>query len=236
MNKEALIENYFSNRLTEKEFQELEQLLDTDAAFRQEFYSQLEIRQAIAHEKQRPLKERLQKLDQQPVKKKPWYMYAAAVTILIAIGFLFYDTQPNYQEVYATHFEPYPNVVSLTTRSDTTQEDVSAEAFELYQAQQYKEAAAMFQDVYKQYPEEYVHFYYGVSLLANGDTGEGIKVLEKYPWQQENGDFSTAVNWYVGLGYVKLEQPRQARFYLQKVADGENTLSGRAKEVLDKLD
>lgn len=236
MNKEALIENYFSNRLSEEEFQELEQLLEKDDAFRQEFYSQLEIKQAIAHEKHLPLKERLQKLDQPQVKKIAWYMYAAAVSILIAIGFLFYDTQPDYQQLYATHFEPYPNVVSLTTRSDTNGEDITAVAFELYQARMYKEAATVFQGVYKEHPEEYVHFYYGMSLLANDNTQEGINVLEKYPWHEENSDFTTAVNWYVGLGYLKLEQPNQARLYLQKVADGENMLSSRAKEVLDQLD
>lgn len=236
MNKETLIEHYFSHRLSDKGFQELKQLLETDTDFQQEFYSQLELRQVIAHEKHRPLKERFQNLDRKQKMKKPWVLYAAAVSILIAIGLLFYDTQTDYQKLYATHFEPYPNVVTLSTRSDSTREEITAVAFELYRNRQFKEAAAEFQKVYSHYPKEYVHFYYGVSLLANGDIEKGIKVLETYPRNEEDSDFTTVANWYLGLGYIKLEQPEQARFYLQKVVEVENTLSGRAKEVLAKLD
>lgn len=235
MNKETLIERYFSHRLSDEGFQELKQLLETDIDFRQEFYSQLEVRQVIAHENHRPLKERLQNLDRKQKKKKPWVLYAAAVSILIAIGLLFYDTQTDYQKLYATHFEPYPNVISLTTRSDSIREENTEIAFELYRNRQFKEAAAEFQEVYSSNPKEYVHFYYGVSLLANGDIEEGIRVLESLSRNEEHSDFTTVANWYLGLGYIKLEQPEQARYYLQKVVEVENTLSSRAKEVLAKL-
>ncbi|GGD99830.1 tetratricopeptide repeat protein [Planktosalinus lacus] len=236
MNKEALKENYFSNRLSEAEFVQLEQLLETDATFREEFYDALEIQQALAGEKHRPLKERLQKLDQKPARKNHWYLYAAALVALISIGSLFYNPTPDYEDVYATHFEAYPNVVSLTNRSDAPQEGVAKEAFELYEANQYKEAAAAFQELYRQRPEDYVHFYYGLSLMAGGETEAGIDALETYPWQEENSDFTTVADWYIGLGYVKLGNSTDARFYLQKVADGENSLSKRAQEVLEALD
>ncbi|MEX2350107.1 MAG: hypothetical protein WD554_04455 [Flavobacteriaceae bacterium] len=236
MNKEALTEKYFSNRLSDAEFGQLQQLLETDAAFREEFYNELEIQQVLAGEKHRPLKERLQKLDQKPAKKNQWYLYAAAIAALIAIGSLFYNTTPDYDEVYAAHFEAYPNVVSLTNRSDAPQEDVAKEAFVLYESGQYKEAAEAFEEIYLQRPEDYIHFYYGLSLMAGGDTEAGIDALETYPWQEENSDFTNIVHWYVGLGYVKLGNSTDAHFYLKKVADGENSLSSSAREVLDALD
>jgi tetratricopeptide (TPR) repeat protein len=235
MNKEGLTEKYFSNRLSEAEFVQLQELLETDADFRESFYSELEVQQALAREKHWSIKQRFDKLDQKPLKKNNWYLYAAAIAVLIAVGTLFYTPTPNYQEVYASHFEVYPNVVNLTNRSDANEEVMSKEAFELYEAGEYREAAVAFEDVYRQQPEDYIHFYYGLSLMAAGDTEEGIQALDKYPWQETNSDFTTVVHWYMGLGYVKLGNITDARLYLKKVADGENSLSSHAREVLEEL-
>lgn len=233
---EELTEKYFSKQLTAAEFQRLEKLLETDATFRQEFYNELEIRQTIAHEKQHDLKERLKKLDNKPVVKTRWYLYAATITIFIAIGFFFFNAQPNYEEVYATHFETYPNMVNLTNRSDNSQNELAKEAFEFYDTRQFSKAAVAFEEVYKEHPLDYIHFYYGVSLMADGNVQKGIEVLENHPWQENNSRFVNATHWYIGLGYVKLEKISDARFYLKKVAEAENNLNAGAKEILKKLD
>ncbi|HLV70314.1 MAG TPA: hypothetical protein VKY34_06365 [Xanthomarina sp.] len=231
-----LSEKYFSNTLTEAEFQELEQALETDAAFRQEFYIELEIRQTIAQEKQHDLKERLKKLDSKPVPKTRWYLYAATITIFIAIGFFFFNAQPNYEEVYATHFEAYPNMVNLTNRSNNSQNEIAKEAFQLYDSGQFSKAAAAFEEVYKKHPLDYIHFYYGVSLMAAGNVAQGVEVLENHPWQENNNSFISSSHWYIGLGYVKLDKIPNARFYFKKVVEADNNLSAGAKEILKQLD
>ncbi len=233
---EELSEKYFSNTLTEAEFQKLEQLLETDIAFRQAFYDQLEIRQTIAHENRHELKERLQKLHRKPSAKKRWYLYAASITIFIVIGFFFFNSQPNYEEVYTTHFEAYPNMVSLTNRSAISENEIATEAFQLYNNGHFGKAAAAFKEISKQYPLDYIYFYYGVSLMADGDVAKGVEVLEKQEWQENNSAFSSASHWYLGLGYLKLDKVPNARFYLKKVVEAENNLSAGARAILKELD
>src|SRR3546814_14539074 len=83
MHKEELVEQYFSGQISQEAFLQLKALLQEDVAFKEEFYSQLEVQETIAQEKQALLKARLKKLDQKPVEKINWYRYAAAAAALI---------------------------------------------------------------------------------------------------------------------------------------------------------
>ncbi|PKD19445.1 hypothetical protein APR41_15915 [Salegentibacter salinarum] len=235
MNKEELIEKYFSNQLSENEFQQLEQLLQEDAELRENFYNELEIKQAITQEKHVSLKERLQKLEKKPTNKKSWYLYAAAVTILIVIGSLFYNLKTN-DQLYAENFEAYPNVISLSTRSEVSIENKESEAFKLYDAEKFNKAAIAFQDLYEKNEKDYLRFYHGVSLLAKNNTIEGIEVLEGYDWQEQQSDFTIPAFWYVGLAYLKLEKTSEARNYLKKVALSDSQLRSQAQRLLKQLD
>src|SRR3546814_12404776 len=102
MHKEELVEQYFSGQISQEAFLQLKALLQEDVAFKEEFYSQLEVQETIAQEKQALLKARLKKLDQKPVEKINWYRYAAAAAALIIIGLLFYRPKPNYEKLYET--------------------------------------------------------------------------------------------------------------------------------------
>src|SRR5690554_4823253 len=86
MNKEELIEGYFSGQLTNEEFSDLKTLLEEDAEFRNEFHHQLEIQQTISQDKSAFLKDRFTALDRKTEAKTKWYQYAATVAILIGVG------------------------------------------------------------------------------------------------------------------------------------------------------
>ncbi|MCB0389221.1 MAG: hypothetical protein KDD23_11505, partial [Winogradskyella sp.] len=93
MNKEALIEKYFSHQLSDAEFNQLKKWIEEDELFKNEFYQQLEIQKIISEANHSQIKERLKRLDKKPKKKNTWYLYAASVTILIVLGFLLYKPQ-----------------------------------------------------------------------------------------------------------------------------------------------
>lgn len=235
MNKEELIERYFSNQLSENEFQQLELLLQEDAELRKNFYNELKIKQAITQEKHESLKERLQKLEKKPTSKKSWYLYAAAVAILIVISSLFYNLPTN-DQLYAENFEAYPNVINLPTRSEVDPENKEIEAFRLYDAEEFNKAAVAFQDLYDKKEKDYLRFYQGVSLIANNNTIEGIEVLEDYDWKAQQNNFTIPAFWYVGLAYLKLGKTSEARNYFKKVVQSDNPLKNQAQGLLEKLD
>jgi len=236
MHKEELIEQYFSGHISEEAFLQLKTLLEEDDAFKKEFYSQLEIQKAIAQEKQAPLKERLKKLDQKPIRKINWYRYAAAAAILIAIGFIFYRSQPNFEKLYAANFEAYPNVIAPTVRDNGgSEEDEIATAFSYYDNRRYADAASAFEKLYKAKSKDYAFFYYSISLMAMGDTQKSITALENHDWT-EPGNYQTISHWYLGLAYLKLQNKEKAKAHLEKVAHTSDPLAKKATELLKKLE
>ncbi|WP_417200673.1 tetratricopeptide repeat protein [Bizionia sp.] len=236
MNNEELIEKYFNNQLSDTEFKQVEALLENDAAFKKEFYCQLEVQQAIAKEKRKPLKQRLKKLDQNTKKSNSWYVFAAAIlVILFSIGMFYFDNQPKYTQLYAQNFEPYPNVMTLTNRSEDTGYQIAEEAFENYNAGNYERAAENFKAVYTNDPQDYILFYQGVSLLASGKIQKGIQVLEDYDWKDNQSDFETAAYWYLALAYIKIENKEAAITLLSRVSNAESNLNKPAKKLLESL-
>lgn len=232
MNKEALTEKYFSNSLSEDEFVQLQQLLETDAVFREAFYSELEIQQAVAREKHRPLKERFEKLEQIPERKNTWYLYAAALAALIAIGSLFYNTQSDYQELYAVHFEPYPNIIAPAVRNAS--ENPMENAFSHYNNRNYKEAIKAFDALYETDTTGYVTFYYAMSLMADSQVKKAINTLESPNWEIPQ-KLQSQTDWYLALSYLKSENKEKAIFYLEKVIITDGAMAAQAKNILQEI-
>lgn len=237
MNKEELIAQYFSGQLSKEDFLQLKALLEKDPAFKKEFYEQLEVQQAMAQEKNAPLKERLRQLDKKKaIPKTKWYLYAATLAVLIAVGSLFFNSQPDYQDLYAQNFEAYPNVIAPTVRgNETANEDKITLAFQYYDNKDYVTAAKRFKTLYDDTDEDYAFFYHAVSLMAAEKTSKAITALEQHTWNEPE-NYQTITQWYVGLGYLKLENKEKAIPYLKKVALSGKPLAKAAKDILRKLD
>jgi len=236
MNKEELIAHYFNGQISKEDFLQLKTLLEEDSEFKKDFYAQLEVKQTIAQEKNAPLKERFNQLDQKTAPKTKWYLYAAAITILIAIGSFFYNTQPDYQDLYAKNFEAYPNVIAPTVRgNETPKEDKIALAFNYYDNKNYNKAAELFKSLYKETNEDYAFFYQSVSLMAGGETSKAITALEQHNWNEPE-NYQTITQWYIGLGYLKLGNKEKAILHLKKVTVSGKPLAKQAKEILQKLE
>lgn len=235
MNKEELIEHYFSGQISKETFLKLKTLLEKDSAFKNDFYTQLEVQQTIAQEKNIALKERLNNLDQKSAPKTKWYLLAAAITILIAIGSFFYNSQPNYQDLYAKNFEVYPNVITPVVRGDEIpKENNMSLAFGYYENEDYAKAADIFKKLYDETDEDYAFFYHAISLMAAEETTKAITALEQHSWNDLD-NYQTITQWYLGLGYLKLENKEKALFHFKKVSVSDKPLAKPAKEILKKL-
>lgn len=236
MNKEALIEKYFNNKLTKAEFRQLEKLLKNDQQLKAQFYKELEIKQFIAQEKNSVLKSRFQELERNSQRKPKWIPFAAALALIMGLFSFIYNFLKNDQDLYAENFEVYPNVISPITRSESSQENTETIAFEHYDKGNYDEAIKAFDLAYERIPKDYLLFYKAVSFLAHGQIEEGIRVFKSYGWEQHNSDFSSAANWYLGLAYIEQQQFDLAEIHLRKVVNSESVLSKQAQKLLGSLD
>ena len=236
MDKEALMEKYFSGQISQEDFLLLESLLKKDDGFKKDFYAQLEVRQTIAHEKSRALKKRFERLEKRNAPKTKWYAYAAALAVLIGLGFFYYNAQQGPRDLYHEYFEAYPNVVAPTVRDHTDSvENKMAKALRLYDTGDYAGAAPLFLSLYQQDNNDYAFFYHGVSLMAAGETESAINALESHHWNDPRAH-QTNSQWYLGLGHLKLGNKKKAAMHLEEVANSGSPLAKQANEILGKLE
>lgn len=239
MKKMDLIDKYVQNKASAEELDAVKRLLKEDAEFKSELSFQMGLREAIKRTEGSKIKQYLQGLDQasETMRLSPWVWRAAAVLVLaagLAVGW-FFNGGPNYQRLYVENFEPYPNFVAPLVRSGNMPESQLRAAFLYYDEQDYARAAAAFKAIYENNKIGYANFYYGVSLMADYRVEEAMTALENPEWQiPEN--FRNATYWYLGLGYLKLENKEKARASLKKVAAGDSVMSASAETLLNSIE
>lgn len=239
MNNSDLIDKYIQRKASKEELSEIKRLLAEDTAFHKEFAFQLELRQAIRKEEKAALKSHLQQLERNNAKhqkdfRKRWTM-AAVIALLIGVSvFLLLNRQPNYGELYSEYFEPYPNIVSPIVRAQNPTEDIEKKAFRYYNTRNYAKAIAAFEALYQEEKPAYTNFYYAMSLMAENQIEKAIDVLEDPNWEIPQ-KLQSQVDWYLALGYLKLENKDKTISYLEKVIQNNQGKAADAQKLLSQL-
>lgn len=236
MNHTDLIEKYIQNKATAEELAEIKRLMTEDAGFKDELSFQLELREAIKGEERQQLKERLQNLEQQK-KVKPLFplLWKIAAVFVIGLGLLWVFNQPvGYDKLYADNFEPYPNIVMPAVRDATPDKNKQAAAFSHYDNRNYKEAVKAFEELYLEDKTDYIGFYYAMSLMADNQVEKAVEILEN-PDREIPQKYQTQANWYLALGYLKIENKEKARTYLEKTITDDGVMTEQALKILMKI-
>ena len=70
--------------------------------------------------------------------------------------------------------------------------------------------------------------------MANGQIKKATANLEGHRWKSSQ-QYQMNSNWYIALGYLKLEDKTNAIKYFEKVANSKTSLANSAQELLLKL-
>lgn len=234
MKKETWIEKYFQDTLSETEKVELQLLLKEDEGFKKEFEFQKNIKLAFRNENRTVLKKEFQQIDS---KKKPsWaskFLVAASIALLFSIGTYYYSTNSlNPQNLFATNFEPYPNVIHPVVRGDDSTTAIE-NAFVLYENKNYTSFIEVLENA--KFKNKDYNFYLANAYLAKENTEKSILLLEKYVNSSKSTYFNDAY-WYLGLSYLQNKDTENAKMYLQKVVESSSFQSEKAKKLLILID
>ncbi len=140
---------------------------------------------------------------------------SAAIIVLFALSVLLNNSGNSGNELFTKYFKPYPDV-TLQMRNETNY-GLLKKGMQLYNRGKYKEALKVFDKISGQDKNNFAEFYSGVALIAEGKTDSGIKLLKNIA-DNPKEYFYPEANWYIGLAYLKLNQPEKAmhRFDLIK--------------------
>lgn len=238
MTKEAILDTYFSQLLTKEEEGLLQQWLDEDPAFAENFAFEKQLQIAIHASERAALKNKLAMLEQKPkvvplIRKKWWYVAAACLFTIVASA-IFLLQKPNLETLYTEYYTAYPNVVAPIVRGNATNVDSAVrDAFALYEGNEFENASIKFEQIYKISNAPFAAFYQGICLQELQQVNESIIVLQKI--SLSNKEFYLLSQWYIALAYLKTNQPLEALPLLRTVAQSEHPLHTNAQELLKKL-
>ncbi|MGO3706349.1 MAG: hypothetical protein ACTJGD_00795 [Mesonia hippocampi] len=236
MKHSNLIAKYIQHKLTPQEQEEVKRLLKEDEDFKKEVSFQLTLQAAIKQEEGAKIKEYLQQVDKNEKSTNIFsVVWKVAAVLVLGVGLFWFFNQPlDYDKIYAENFKPYPNVIAPTVRGDSADKSDVKKAFNAYDNRDYANAAEALKKLYRQDKEVYFNFYYAISLMADNQTIEAIKVLENQNWEASK-ILQEQVDWYIALGYLKLKDKTNAITYLEKVKAGKASRAAQAQKILKAI-
>ena len=159
---------------------------------------------------------------------------AASIILLVAIFLVNKSSSSNHFDQY---FEPYPDYISLTERSEelAVEESLSM-AMIAYRQAEYPLAISMLKAYLRDnQPPNTLEpsFYLGLSYLAEGRSREAL--IHLLALEGKLPAYEDAIQWYSALAFLKDGDQQEASLRLQKLVDGSDYYKAKAQELLNRL-
>lgn len=141
------------------------------------------------------------------------------------------------QQVVVANFPHFRNISKYNTAGGVDEKELKTmQAFALYDAKKYKEAAQAFQPLVEADASNMeIRFYYGVSLLGDQQFEAASKTLPRVTEVQ--GKYQTPATFYLGMALTGAEQYKEARksFDAYLAAPNNRQFKALAETMLQKL-
>lgn len=241
MNEERylLFDQYLQGEMTVEERNSFEKEVSENAEFAAEFRTFKEVQVQLENkfglvEEREAFKENLSAISETHFNKnkpkvvviRPWY-YAAAASVAILFGLLFFDYNRN------PSFNDYndPGQAHFIERSNTNENLIQAE--KAFNDRRFKEAIPFFEAVLKQNKTSEIQYYYGVSLLQTNDYKKAEKVFNEL--KSGTSVYKDKSLWNLALIKLKQQDYKGSKEILQTISEDYEDY-GEVQELLDALD
>lgn len=238
MDKEALLNGYFDNTLTESELITFNELLQNDASFAEELAFRINLKQSIHINERARIKAVVKQFEvstkKQPSQKQNFTWIAAAITIsFILITVYQYTQSPKPATLFQEYYKGYPNMIAPTERSSNSMDSLIQMSFAAYDRGAYKEAIEYFTTLENQQKTAYTSLYIGICHLELKNSVAAIDVFKRAI--ALNNAYSLTAKWYLALAYLQNNQPELALEILKQYAVLEEPFKQEAKKLYDQL-
>ena len=240
MKHEELIEKYIQNKLSSQENLLLEELLKKDTQFKEEFTLHTNLKGVIEHDDDANFRTLISNLEQKAKQQssKPSYtkwFVAASIALLLGLSYFFLPDQKtaSTNELFASYFEPYRNVIAPIVRSNDLQ-DEKALAFMAYEKGEYETAITLFSKLYNTTKEPYYLFYKANALLKLERAQEAVPLLLEHLKTKDT--LTEKTNWYLALAYLKIQDKQKAKEVLKKVIANKTYKNKEAQKLMNEFE
>lgn len=244
MDKAELITGYFEGSLSQDQLDVVKGLCKTDPSFAADFEFQKELQISLKKVERRELKNMFSELASENKKPQPAtkvvqlrsWLAAASIALLVAIGSWFYflsDAEINNDQLYASNFAPYENVVSPIERG-TVSDDLRTRAFMAYENKEYAKSLKFFEQLKLEIDDSYIEFYEANVRMHLNQHTKAIPLLSAYIANGEQ--LADRATWYLALSHLKLGEIEKTKVQLNKLIKLGSFKTKAAKQLLIQLD
>lgn len=234
-----LIAKYFENSLTPQEQLLFEEKLQQDAEFEAEFEFHAALKKAVTVAERQKIKAQIQKFESNEkdtikvFSLRKLMPYAAVFLVVISIGLFFILNQKNESnQLYASYFEPYPNIEVSNLRANT-KKTLENQAFTVYDLEDYKLAQTLFTKLLENNSKDYLHFYNGMCLMQLENFDFALEELNTI--KATNSKYYEKALWFKALIFIKLNKKEDAKKLLNELVTNLSFKNKEAKQLLSKL-
>ena len=233
-----LIEKFIQNRLSSEEKLTFDELLNNDIDFKNEVAFHTNLKKAVKNNDDENFKNLISDLElkvKRQGQKHSYSKWLAAASIVLLLGLTYFLTifnKPSTNDLFASYFQPYENVIFPIERSSDQQGD-KVLAFYTYQEGDYEAAILLFSRLYNSTKEPYYLFYEANALLQLDRANEAVPLLLEH--LKTKDALTDKTKWYLALAYLKEQDKHNAKKYLREVIKDGNYKARDAKELLKKM-
>lgn len=234
------IDLYLSDQMSEADRLAFEAAMSTDQQLQQQVEDQAHLRGIVRSYGAEQLKKRLQKIEQQSTgttKNPYWWLYLIIGLILAGLAYWVVQSEEEAatpQQLYAQYYQPF-QPLGLNTRNQSA-EGWQSEFISAYQTKDYKASLAMFANRPDSLSsEKQYELMAAIAYLETDQKGAAVSLFAAVA-SSEDHYFSDEGNWYLGLLQLESGNVSQAKTYLEKVAeDDQSEYQQQAKDLLERL-
>lgn len=176
-----------------------------------------DIKIVAAHKEYEKGKIKLQQIEKKSNSffSKKWLIAASVLVIVSLSGLLFLPSEKSSDELFASYFEPYTNVIAPISRSDKKKSTLEI-AFKNYENKKYAEALKGLEKSITKENKTALYLYIAVTNLKLENTNKAIAILEEN--LNDSNTWKDKYLWYLSLAYLKENKTEKAIETLKKLS------------------
>ena len=247
-NYQDYIQPFLDGELSREELDWINKELENNAVLAEDIKLYREVDNAIREDDVLDLRDQLDVIHKnlgeevrnpkKPIRYRKVISYAAiaSVAVLVSVGVMYklQTRKLSNQEIFEKYYEPY-EVTMVYRSAESSSTALLQEARQLYEAGNYMDAIALYEDVLLKDPEDMEStLYSGISYLETDQYAKADRSFNTILDQNDNL-FIEQAEWCLGFCYLMTEDMARARKQFYNIAISNSSYKENALEVLKKM-
>lgn len=228
------LDRYFRDEMNPEEKESFLTLVEKDNELKKLFEEHNDIVKAIEFSSLGSLKAQLKQKEAGYTKSKSgistYLKIAAGLALISVVSWLLFNdpgSEINTDQLYASNYKPYPNVVAPIDRSS---EFTTKNPYALFELEEYAQALDI---LVSQKQSDTSAFYIAQIHMALGRNDEALRYFEQVT---STSAFHEASQWYTALAWLSNDKIDESKDVLISIQEKQGAYSQRASVLLEELE